>query len=392
VGAPLQRQRARLTWLRRGLAGLLAAALGTCLALLVLELGLRLFGGAPERARTRYRFDPRYGDVPADSFVHTLAIDPARHHAVDLRGQLVPLHKPADELRVLFVGDSVTEGAFVPPERAYPRRFEALAHARAAEHRGRRVRAINAGVWGMTTLDALHLLRDKLLPLAPDVVVLGLFLCNDVNMNLAHGRKRRQPGDGAWLDALRQRSALVQASFVQALALNQRLRLFTPGAPGSDWIDERLTTIDARGLHLLSYPSGELALYVRGRSALLDQAYAILGDALLQLKQLGHERGFTLRVLVIPSPSTVLGRLAILAHPGLLVELQQQGVRVDPTELDFGQPLRRVLGLCEELSLPCVDATPALRTVGRAAFFARDEHPTIAGHEALARALLGASP
>ena len=361
--------------------------------LLVLELGLRLFGGPPEAARARYRFDPRYGDVPADSFVHTLAIDPARHRAVDLRGQLVPLHKPEGELRVLFVGDSVTEGAFVPPERAYPARFEALANARAAEHRGgRRVRAVNAGVWGMTTLDALHVLRDKLLPLSPDVVVLGLFLCNDVNMNLAHGRKRWQPGDGAWLDALRQRSALAQALFVQALAWNQRLRLSSPGSPGSAWVDERLTAIDERGLHLLSYPAGELALYVRGRSALLEQAYAILGDALLQLKQLGHERGFSLRVLVIPSPSTVLGRLAILAHPGVLVELRHAGVRVEPTELDFGQPLRRVLALCEELALPCVDATPALREVGRGAFFARDEHPTTAGHEALARALLGASP
>jgi lysophospholipase L1-like esterase len=389
VGAHLQHvQRARRRWLRRGVALLF----GTCLSLLLLELGLRLIGGLPEQARTRYRFDPRYGDVPADSFVHTLAIDRARHHAVDLRGQLVPLQKPAGELRVLFLGDSVTEGAFVPPERAYPQRFEALARARGAEHDGRRVRAINAGVWGMTTLDALHLLRDKLLPLSPDVVVLGLFLCNDVNMNLAHGRQRRQPGAGAWLDALRQRSALAQALFVHALAANQRLRLLPPGAPGSDWVDERLTAIDERGLHLRSYPAGELALYARGHSALLEQAYAILGDALLQLKQLGRERDFALRVLVIPSPSTVLRRLAILAHPGILVELQQQGVKVDPTELDFGQPVRRVLALCDELSLACVDATPALREVGRAAFFARDEHPTIAGHEALARALLGASP
>lgn len=368
-----------------------AVLLGLCAGLALAELGLRLLGGAPEAARARYRFHPRYGDVPADSFVHTLAIDPARHRAVDLRGQLVPLDKPAHELRVLFLGDSATEGAFVPAERAYPARFEALANARGSEPRGQHVRAINAGVWGMTTLDELHLLGDKLLPLAPDVVVLGLFLPNDVNMNLAHGRARLRQDAPRWLDALRQRSALAQALFVQALALNQRHRLLTPGSLGSRWVDQRLTTIDERGLHLLSYPAGELALYVRGRSALLDEAYAILADALSQLKQLGQQHGFAVRVLLIPSASTVLGKLAILAHPGILVELRHEGVVIEPSALDFGQPVRRVLALCSELALPCVDATPALRRVGRAAFFAHDEHPTVAGHEALAEALLGAA-
>jgi hypothetical protein len=219
------------------------------------------------------------------------------------------------------------------------------------------------------------------------VVVVGLFLCNDVNMNLAHGRKRLRHAAPHWLDSLRTRSALAQALFVQALALNQRFRLFTAGSRGSRWIDERVSAIDARGLHLLSYPAGELALYVRAPSALLDEAYAILGDALAQLKQLASQRRFSLRVLVIPSPSTVLGRLAILAHPGILVELRQQGVAIDPAQLDFAQPLRRVLALCEERSVACTDATPALREVGREAYFARDEHPTVAGHEALARAL-----
>jgi len=369
-----------------------AALLGLCAGLALSELALRVIGGAPEAARARYRFHPRYGDVPADSFVHTLAIDPSRHRAVDLRGQLVPLHKPTDELRVLFLGDSATEGAFVPPERAYPTRFEALANGDGPDTPGRKhVRAINAGVWGMTTLDELHLLSDKLLPLSPDVVVLGLFLPNDINMNLAHGRERLRYDAPRWLDALRQHSALAQALFVQALALNQRYRLITPGSLGSRWVDERLTTIDEHGLHLLSYPSGELSLYVRGRSALLDEAYAILADALSQLKQLGVQHGFTLRVLMIPSASTVLGELEILAHPGILVELRRQGVVIEPSALDFGQPVRRVLSLCEELALPCVDAAPALRRVGRAAFFAHDEHPTVAGHEALARALLGAA-
>jgi hypothetical protein len=282
----------------------------------------------------------------------------------------------------------VTQGAFVPPERAFPHRFEQLANERDAAHDGRRIRAINAGVWGMTTLDALHLVRDKLLPLSPDVVVLGLFLCNDVNMNLAHGRKRLRTPAPRLLDALRQRSALVQALYVHALALNQRLRWLPAESLAGRFVDERLTAIDERGLHLLSYPAGELALYHTTPSTLVEEAYAILGDALSQLKQLGARHGFALRVLVIPSPSTVLGKLAILAHPGILVELKAQGVLIDPAQLDFGLPRRRVLALCDELGIACVDAAPELRKVGRAAYFARDEHPTLRGHDALARALV----
>jgi phospholipase/lecithinase/hemolysin len=47
-----------------------------------------------------------------------------------------------------------------------------------------------------------------------------------------------------------------------------------------------------------------------------------------------------------------------------------------------------VLEICEDLALDCVDATPGFKRLGSAAFFADDEHPTVAGHEALAEALL----
>jgi hypothetical protein len=329
----------------------LAVLLGLVLGALLCELVLRLAEGTGDAGQPRYRFDARYGQIPR-------------------------------------VGDSATEGAFVPPERAYPARFELLANAARAEGR---VRAVNAGVWGMTTIDELTFLRDRLLPLSPQVVVLGLFMPNDVNMNLAHGRRRLRYQAPTWLDALRERSLLAERLFLSALALNQRYRVIAPGTLGSRWVDERIAQVESHGLHMLSYPAGELALYVRDGSALVDEAFGVLREALRQLQQLGRAHGFSLRVLVIPSASTVLGRLSILAHPGILTELRQQGIAIDPRMLDFQRPLRRVLALCAELELACVDGTPALRTLGARAFFPRDEHPTVAGHEALARALL-ASP
>ena len=88
--------------------------------------------------------------------------------------------------------------------------------------------------------------------------------------------------------------------------------------------------------------------------------------------------------------ASVLGRLAILAHPDILLELRERGVEIDRGDLDVGLPMRRVLAICDDVGIACIDPTSRLRPLGRAAFFPRDEHPTAAGHRALAEALLAA--
>ncbi|HMI94096.1 MAG TPA: SGNH/GDSL hydrolase family protein, partial [Polyangiales bacterium] len=310
---------------RRLLLRSIALLLGTGSALLLVELGLRIVGYDGAAERTTRSFDPRYGTVPKDSWIFGFAIDPARHRAVDLRGQRIPLAKPAGETRVLFIGDSATEGAFVGLEHAFPARFEALLHQRNGSPA---LRAINAGVWGMTTIDEYHLLADKLLPLAPDRVVLGLFMANDINFNLAHDQRVLRVRAPAWIDAARQRSALAHFLFLRALALNARYGFARSERFGREWQRSRVGLVDSYGLHMLSYPAGELALYMKRPSPLADEAFAVLRDVLAQLSALGMRRGFSLVVLLIPSPSTVLGRLAILHHPDILSQLRSQGVHV----------------------------------------------------------------
>lgn len=370
---------------RQRLFRLVAISLGVLAGLLVLELGLRLLGYAGAADRTHRVFDPRYGTVQKDSWIFDFEIDPARHHAVELRGQHIPLAKPAGERRVLFIGDSGTAGAFLPIEQSFPLRFEQLLRGRDPDTR---VRAINAGVWGMTTIDEYHLLRDKLLPLQPDVVVLGLFMANDINFNLGHRQRRLHHRAPPLLDGLRRHSALGHLLFLQALALNQRFRVFEAEDLGSRWVPIELSLVDERGMSMLSYPAGEVALYMREPSALVDEAFAVLRDVLAQLQRLGRDAGFELRVLLIPTPSAVTGRLNVLHHPNILHELRSAGVRVQSADLDFGLPTRRVLSICEELDLPCVDSTRRLAKLGLSAFFEGDEHPSAAAHGLLAEALL----
>ena len=189
----------------------LLVGFGCCLAIGLAELGLRVFGYAGDAERERRVFDARYGAVPRDSWIWNFQIDPRVHRAVDLRGQWIPLAKPAGETRVLFLGDSATEGAFVAADENFPALFQSALERRPDN----RVRVINAGVWGMTSIDEYHLLEDKLLPLAPDVVVIGLFMANDINTNLAH--RERAPRASL---ALRNHSALAHFIWLRALALS----------------------------------------------------------------------------------------------------------------------------------------------------------------------------
>jgi hypothetical protein len=244
------------------------------------------------------------------------------------------------------------------------------------------VRVINAGVWGMTTIDEYHLLKDKLLPLSPDVVVIGLFMANDINTNLAHRELALRASFGL---TLRNHSALAHFVWLRVLALSaQRGGLRSEDAR----VPIELRLVDSYGLPMLSYPAGELATYMVPASTLTDHAFDVLRSVLRDFQTLGQQHGFAVRVLLIPSPSHVLGRLAILHYPNLLAELRAQGVNIAPSQIDVDAPTRRVLESCAALGLTCMDPTTRLQRLGTRAFFPHDEHPSALGHHALAEELL----
>jgi len=353
---------------------ILLLGFGVLLALLLGECALRVVGYAGDSDRSARVYDRRYGAVPRDSWIWRFDIDPARHQAVELRGERVLVPKPKGERRVLFLGDSATEGAFVSESENYPAVFRALVNGR---RDAAPPRVLNAGVWGMTTIDEYHLLRDKLLPLEPDVVVVGLFMANDLNMNLAHPQLLAQHAS-VW-GQLAQHSALVHFVHLKLLAAG--------GRTGTALAPVELELTDERGLRMLSYPEGELATYVQPESDLITRAYGVLEDVLRNFQRLGEQHKFAVRVLLVPSPSRVLGRLAVLHYPHLLEELREAGVQIAPGDIDVDAPTRRVLAVCERLSIRCIDPSSALARLGPRAFFPQDEHPSALAHRALAQVL-----
>ena len=84
--------------------------------------------------------------------------------------------KASGEIRVALLGDSMTMGWGLGDHETISSRLEALLN----RERDGRISVINAGQFGYGPTQLLSLLTEKVLPLEPDVVVLQVFMGNDL--------------------------------------------------------------------------------------------------------------------------------------------------------------------------------------------------------------------
>jgi hypothetical protein len=145
----------------------------------------------------RYQTDYRYGRYtlrgvrPGAVFRHT-SIDGQWTFVTNSRGFRnageIPYEKPHGTLRLVSVGDSHTQGYEVRQAFTYT----AVAERTLAE-RQVDVQAINAGVSGWSTAEALAFVENEAVRYQPDAVVLGFF-ANDFEDNLKAGLFDLGPG------------------------------------------------------------------------------------------------------------------------------------------------------------------------------------------------------
>jgi lysophospholipase L1-like esterase len=115
-----------------------------------------------------------------------------------LRGRRISLAAPDDRPRLLALGSSSTYGYGVSEQQAWPAQLERLASAG-----GMPVEVLNAGVPGGTARRLLYVLRDALLQLEPDIVVVSLSFNDHIDLAVhdeaAHFDAMASEGLG-WLD------------------------------------------------------------------------------------------------------------------------------------------------------------------------------------------------
>ena len=372
-----------MTWLHRfGLA-----ALGLGLALLSLELGLRLL--YPD-VRIIDRHD-RLGslgrpnlDVRKTFGGHERVVR-ITTNAFGLRGLSMPDGRAPGVGRVLALGDSFTFGAAVEAEEAWPARLEGFLNRGRA---GRRWEVVNAGIPGHGTGQQLLLYRMLEDRLRPDVVVLGLTVVNDLLDNLCieeaiYAPKSTVPCFTLEGDDLRVTGPASAATVPRAQASPwlPRLRVadfFTAQA-------RRLTVGNPKLLELAGWSGMTVDLpYVPATVAswydprYVEPGWRLTQRIVLELRAELDARGVRLVLLVIPA--------ALQADVGLQAALRILGHRHTPVQAflaDPARPQRLVAEFCRAIALECLDALPGvleLERRGARTYYAIDNHWTPVGH------------
>jgi len=258
---------------------LLLLACSLAFAAALLEVALRFVFPVPPTWRdppTRHLESPLLGWVlPPNSSSYTIDA-PVSVNSHGLRDDELPLEKPAEEIRVLALGDSFTFAMGVRFEDLYVQQLEEMLRER---YSPRPVQVINAGVAGYNTRHELIYLLAEGLRFEPHLVTVG-FYWNDLIGNdpplpdVASTPKllpdaRLKPRTERWLpswirDSLR-KSVLVYQTTIRA----KRLTSVLENAPPTplEQIQRALLEGDRGALEALWEPTGERLLEIQRAAA-----------------------------------------------------------------------------------------------------------------------------
>jgi len=278
---------------------------------------------------------------------------PVHVNAFGLRGPDISLTAAPGVHRVLALGDSATFGDRLPVEDAFPAVLERDLAARS----GARWEVLNSGVQGYNTECELGFLRAYGLPLRPETVVVG-FNLNDFDYAPVIGP-------------------------LGILTRDQSLRVSTwsPANVSEFYLALRWLVI-TRG-HFLGadpttpasftpVPGDRFAAFDRAISAYRKRYYAqptdgrwqVLVDSLHGLADVARANGLRLVVAIIPDGD------------------QFEGGAAPPFV-----PQTKLLGICADAGLDCVDLWSAFAAAGGATLYFDIMHPNGEGQRVIARVL-----
>lgn len=299
-----------------------------------------------------YRLDDRLGWTHAPRVDRLVAVEGGgtARFCTDARGLRATPHadaRPAGRRRVLFVGDSFTEGSQVEEDELFSRRLERALPG---------VECWNAGVGGYSTVQVLLALPDQLEAWQPDVVVLTVY-DNDLQDNLMPYFAGLGPRPYARVDG--------NAVQIETEAPAGAFERFLMPAPGALWLYEHSALYRTLHKHLFLPAKGqalhELETSERAALPVPDQR-AVMACLLQQFAAAVRAQGSRLLVAAIPTREQAAAGKCEL-HDWLAAQC-----------LDVQAPFRSLL--------------PELARAGAAnAYFAFDIHLTAAGHAAVAEGL-----
>ena len=373
-------------------------ALSVSVALGVLEIVLRV-AWSPPSAMAEFQQKGLYRELPDGSAgltpgyrgtfqltpeepVTTIAID-----SLGLRGDEVG-DKRDGERRLLVVGDSLVFGYGVDQAETFCAALQTTVRGT-----GKVVTVGNAGVSGFNPFEAAQRIVSLRPTFTPDAILLCVFLGNDALENRNHdvaivgGSRFAGP-----FARLMQRSARARWMARSRLCLWMEAWLFSNKPSwsllddlGAVWTNAATLGFPDASRQLGNANAGLFLDAIDPNTAWPADAPAILPLVMTDFRA-GLERarenasGLPLHVLVLPSwcHCTAADYDAELVRIGF-----------DPTKFRRGSIQRRLIGLCSELGLPVMDATPWLEAAGdtRSSYLSDKGHLSARGHRIVAENL-----
>ena len=360
--------------------GLALAAAGAAMAVILAEVGLRLFYPQallhdPDAFLPDPDLEARLKPGFTDRVVTTEFASTWRINEDGYRGPRAGERGPA-AFRIAALGDSFTFGYGVEEEDAWPRRLEAtLDEGRSPSAR---VEVANLGVGGYGTFHEVAWLERIEQKVRPDLAVVEFYVGNDPADNARFAQRGTQRNDVAVSTELDPGAGRVETI---KRWMGSRLHLF---ALVSSRADELLVRL---GLRRLVYPF-EMEVLLKRPPPVVDIAWRATDDALRGLAELSRRRGLKILVAVIPMRHQVseMAWQRLLRHYG--------GPSAAPGLARDG-PQGIVRALCDREGLPLFDLLAGFREEkarlgvdGREFYWSRDQHFNGRGH-ALAARLIG---
>ncbi|HEV8583320.1 MAG TPA: GDSL-type esterase/lipase family protein [Thermoanaerobaculia bacterium] len=355
--------------LRRVAARLLLLGASVVAGLLLAELAVRLVRPQPVMLVSRGLYEPdpprRYRLKPGFRGTLTNRVEFDTRIAINregLRGPEIGPKKPGT-FRVLTLGDSFTFGVGAQEEETFPAQLQRILRSR-----GVRAEALNAGAPGYGVPDEVAWFQRWGWTLEPDVVLVAVFVGNDLQ-DAAPGGPKAMAVDGTLMIQGEKKNSVSRWLYyhshlyvlLKASALGGVVRRVL-GSP------EPLETRELRA-ELELYAKGRLPKEIQEGAAETEKAVAALARS---------AGGARLQAVLVPS--------LIQVDPSRWqASLKRFGL--PPEAYDPRRPNRLIGGIFARQGIPVLDPTDAFAAAirrGKRVYFPVDQHLTPAGYRLLA--------
>jgi hypothetical protein len=228
--------------------------------------------------------------------------------------------RPQGGVRIFVLGDSMIFGYGVGLEQTLPKQLERSLQQRVGS---RQVEVVNGGVFGYGTFQEIEFFKQTVDTVQPDIVLLGLYIGNDITDNLEYTRPSLSR-PGGW----------------RTQGLKSWLRVHSQLY---GWARRRYNAIGRRGRKTALLT---IDVHARAPSARTKRGLALTESAVEALAGAVHRRGIRFALILIPRREQV--------YP-LLWQRTLAQLHLSPAAYDRHQPNARLAAFAESHGIPVVD-------------------------------------